>query len=169
MQMDMPSGTSDTDAPFLDHPRRERIYNTLQERPGLNWNQLQRETGLSVGALLFHLDKLEEAEAVVRKPATNDKEVLFFTKDNVDLWKDPSTRVLFGNDSTRRVAQAIHDEPGSSANDIAERLDIHPVTVRYHVDKLDDHKLLYDEKEGRSRLFYPTDRLSDWLEEYRPD
>lgn len=150
--------------PPLDHPRRERIYETLRDKPGLNWNQLQRETGLSVGALLFHLDKLEEAEAVIRKPATNDKEVLFFTDQNVDLWKDPSTRVLFGHESTRKVAHMITNQPGVPTKEIADELDVHPVTVRYHVDKLDDHKLILVEKDGRKNTYYPTDRLTDWFQ-----
>lgn len=150
----------------LDHPRRERIYKILHEKPGLNWNQLQRESDLSVGALLFHLDKLEEDEIVLRKPSTNDKEVLFFTDENVDLWRDPSTRVLFGNEATRRVADVIIQNPGCSTQDIADKVEVHPVTVRYHVDKLDDHKLIMREKEGRGFEYFPTDRLSDWMGQY---
>lgn len=163
----MPTKSSKSGDPPFDHPRRERIYETLQEKPGLNWNQLQRETGLSVGALLFHLDKLEEEDTVVRKPATNDKEVLFFTDENVDLWKDPSTRVLFGHEATRKVAQLISANPRVPTKEIADELDKHPVTVRYHVDKLNDHKLILVEKEGRQNVYEPTDRLSEWFERYK--
>lgn len=155
--------------PPLDHPRRVKIYDTLQEKPGLNWNQVRRETGLSVGALLFHMGKLEEGGAVERRPSTNEQEKLFFTDQNVDLWKDPSTRVLFGNDSTRRIAHQITNNPGMPTRELAEEVDLHPVTVRYHIDKLDDHKLIYIEKEGNRNQYYPTDRLSDWLQRFGTD
>lgn len=164
----MPRDQHDEEPPF-DHPRRRKIYSILQEKPGLNWNQLQKESDLSVGALLFHLDRLEEEEKVVRKPSTNDSEVLLFTEDNVDLWRDPSTRVLFGHDATRRIADAITQQPGCSTKDIAERVDVHPVTVRYHIDKLDDHKLIMREKEGRGYQYFPTDRLNEWMDEYPVD
>jgi predicted transcriptional regulator len=149
----------------LDHPRREKLYNIVQDRPGLNWNQLKRESGLSVGALLFHLERLEDADLILRRDSTNDSEVLLFTPENVDLWRDPSTRVLFGNESTRRIAQIITENPGCTTNDIADRVDVHPVTVRYHVDKLDDHKLIVREKEGRGYRYEPTDRLDAWMHE----
>lgn len=161
----MPSSTDRIDSSILDHPRREKIFRVVQENPGLNWNQLQRETGLSVGALLFHLDKLEENDAVLRREATNENEVLFFTPDNEDLWRDPSTRVLFGNESTRRVARVITENPGVSVKAIADEVGVHPVTVRYHLDKLDEHKLVLSDKEGRANVYFPTDRLSEWMDQ----
>lgn len=162
----MPTNSPKTGEPPLDHPRRQKIYETLREKPGLNWNQLQQETGFSVGVLLFHLGKLEEGDAVIRKPSTSEKEKLFFTDQNVDLWKDPSTRVLFGNESTRKVAHFVTGTPGTPTSDIAEELDLHPVTVRYHIDKLDDHKLIHIEEDGRRHLYYPTDRLSEWFDHW---
>lgn len=158
--------TPEVGQPPLDHPRRKLIYELIQRQPGLNWNQIQAKTGLSVGALLFHVEKLEEADVVIRRPSTSENEVLFFTEDNVSLWRDPSTRVLFGNESTRKVARAIAETPGITTQEIAEQVGIHDVTVRYHLDKLDDHKLLIDEKDGRRKRYRPTDRLSGWMDEF---
>lgn len=150
----------------LDHPRRRTIHKVVAREPGLNWTQLQRKTGLSVGTLMFHLKRLEGAGAVVRKPSTSDNEVLFFTPENEDLWRDPRTRILFGNESTRRIAEIISENPGVSVGEIAEELEVTPAAVRYHISKLDDHRLLEHDKEGRRIHYAPTDTLADWVDRF---
>lgn len=164
--MNVDSESSDLDpSDALDHPRRELIYELVQEQPGLNWNQMRRASDLSVGAVLFHLEKLEEAGAILRRESTNENEVLFFTEDNVDMWRDPSTRVLFGNDSTRRVARALIERPGSSIQELADRVGVHYVTVRYHLKKLKDHKLVIEVEDGRKKLYHPVERMRECMEE----
>ncbi len=165
MQVDQEAADVEPES-ALDHPRRKLIYDLVQRQPGLNWNQMQRATGLSVGAVLFHLEKLEGAGAILRRESTSENEVLFFTQDNVDLWRDPSTRVLFGNDSTRKVARALAEDPGCSIQDIADEVGIHYVTVRYHLNKLKEYKLLIEETEGRSKRYHPVDRMTEWLERF---
>lgn len=154
-----------SDAP-LDHPRRQAIFEAVKRNPGLNWNQLQRQTGLAVGALLFHLDRLEEQGALVRKPSTNRNEVLFFTEDQVDLWRNPRTRLLFGNEATRRVAEVIARRPGASATDIADEIGVHPVTVRYHLNKLTESQLVDGARDGRQIHYRPSGELTTWLDRF---
>lgn len=149
---------------LLDHPRREKIFETVKKAPGLNWSQLQRETGLSVGALMFHLKRLESEDIVVRKPSTNDNEVLFFTHEDEDLWRDPRTRILFGNESTRRIAEIVADGEGLSAKDIAEELDVTPAAVRYHLSKLEDKELVQRERDGRYVRYQADRELTSWID-----
>jgi predicted transcriptional regulator len=151
------------DEELLDHPRRQKIFDTVKEAPGINWSQLHRRTGLSVGALMFHLKRLESEDVVVRKPSTNDNEVLFFTQEDEDLWRDPRTRVLFGNESTRRIAEIVANGEGLSAKDVAEELDVTPAAVRYHLSKLEDKNLVDRERDGRY-VRYEADRdLTSWI------
>lgn len=160
----MGSASTDDKNDPLDHPRRKRIYQLVRSNPGLNWNQIQRKADISVGALLFHLERLEVEEVILRRPGDNENEALFFTPENVELWRDPRTRVLFGNESTRKVARAIAEAPGSTVKELAEDVDVHPVTVRYHIDKLEDHELVESEQDGRAKIYRPADRLSRWIE-----
>lgn len=148
----------------LDHPRRQTIYETVSTEPGLNWSQLQRRTGLSVGALMFHLKRLEEDDVILRRSGTTDNEVLFFTPENVELWRDPRTRVLFGNESTRHIAQILAENPGVTVREIADDLDLTPAAIRYHLSKLDDRELLQRHRDGRSVHYEPTDPLVDWID-----
>lgn len=147
----------------LDHPRREKIYETVKRFPGLNWSQLQRETGLSVGALMFHLDQLVEAGVVSRKESPRNNEVLLFARDDEDLWRDPRTRVLFGNESTRKVAEILTENPGTVAGEIADELGVTPEAVRYHLSKLEDKELVEREREGRKVRYDATEELDDWI------
>lgn len=160
---DDPSSPSEVST---DHPRRQAIVEAVRTSPGLNWNQLQRTTGMPVGALLFHLERLEREGAVVRRDSTNQNEVLFFTPETVELWRNPRTRLLFGNEATRRVAAEIALHPGTAAGEIAERLGVHPVTVRYHLGKLSDHGLIAGFREGRAIQYRPTDELRAWVDRF---
>jgi predicted transcriptional regulator len=153
---------SETDE-ALDHPRRERIYEAVKESPGLNWSQLQRETGLSVGALMFHLDRLVESEVVTRKESPRSNEVLLFTKEDEDMWRDPRVRMLFGNASTRKVAEILTENPGSIAGDIADELGVTPEAVRYHLSKLEEESLVERERDGRKVRYDASGKLDDWV------
>ncbi|MDX1610797.1 MAG: winged helix-turn-helix transcriptional regulator [Candidatus Thermoplasmatota archaeon] len=150
----------------LDHPRRQAIYEAVRREPGMNWNQLQRRTGLSVGSLMFHLQRLEQEDQLLRRESTNENEVLFFTPENVDLWRDPRTRLLFGNESTRRIAEVLTAQPGITAKEIAEHIGVTPAAIRYHLTKLDDRDLLERERQGRSVHYRPSSTLADWVQRW---
>lgn len=154
-----------TPALNLDNVNRQRIYDQLSEKPGMNRNQLRKELDLALGVLNYHLGKLEEAGLVVRKPSTNDKEILLFTNDNQLLWNDPDTRLLFGSHPTRSVALYIAENPGTRTREIAKALDIKPVTVRYHLSKLRDHDLTYRVPAGRKIKYEPSSKLEEWVSE----
>lgn len=144
----------------LDHPRREKIYEAVKSSPGMNWSQLQRETGLSVGTLMFHLDRLVEEDVISRKDSPRDNEVLLFAREDEDLWRDPRFRVLFGNASTRQVAEILSENPGSVAADIAEEIGVTPEAVRYHLSKLEEEDLVNRERDGRQIRYDAAPELS---------
>lgn len=147
----------------LGHPRRRRIYEAVKRSPGLNRSQLQRETGLSVGALMFHLDRLLEEDVITRKQSPRDNEILLFAEEDEDLWRDPRFRILFGNESTRRVAEELAENPGAIAGDIADELDVTPEAVRYHLSKLEEKELIDRARDGRSVRYDPSRELTSWL------
>jgi predicted ArsR family transcriptional regulator len=151
----------------LDHPRREEIYEAVSRQPGMNWNQLQRETGLSVGVLMFHLDRLVDDGVLVKKDSARENEVLVFTHEHEDLWHDPSLRLLLGNESTRRVAEAVAEDPGRLAGDIGAELDLTPQGARYHLDKLMDEGLVEREEDGHNVRFGASPELSKRLKQLR--
>ncbi len=148
----------------LDHPRRQEIYKAVRSEPGLNWSQLQRRVGVGVGTLMFHLRRLESEDVLVRKPSTNENEVLFFTAEDEKLWRDPRTRVLFGNESTRRIAEILAEASESSAKEIADELGVTPAAVRYHINKLEDRSLVHRERDGRKVRYRADRQLDDWMQ-----
>lgn len=153
------------DESILDHVNRRAIYRLLTETPGMNRNQLQDAMGKSLGVVDFHLRKLLEAGAVVRKPSANDKERLLFTCENSHLWSNPNTRVLYGGEYTRNVALYIGENPGTSTKAISSTLGIEPVTVRYHLDKLKDAGLVGMIRVGNKVEYHPTQEMQAWLDE----
>lgn len=148
----------------LGHPRREVIYDALRAQPGLNLRQLMRATGLSAGVVRHHLEVLEERDLVHRFKGERDDEVLFFTDQDLDLWDVVEGRALFGHASRRRVALYVHEQPSSSAPEIAEGVGLDPHTVRGHLDTLIQHGLVVVSREKRPRGYAPTESLEAWVE-----
>lgn len=149
----------------LDHPKRVKIHELVQRFPGMNRNQLQNAAELPLGVLEFHLEKLEEAGELHRKAGGDDRENLFFTSEDVDLWQDPHTRILFGNESTRNVATLLVESPGASTAELAETLDLHEVTVRHHLNRLTENNLVGRVQVGRRVEYHATKHLREWTEE----
>ncbi len=150
---------------LLTHPTRQSILETVQAKPGINRNQIGVELDLVVKLLNYHVTKLEDAEVIVRMPSAQGKEALYFAPEDVDLWENPRTRILFGRKPTRYVAMFIADHPGTSSAAIAEALDLTPVTIRHHIRTLKEHNIIVSAKIGYAAEYHPLTELMDWVED----
>ncbi len=150
---------------LLIHPTRADILETVKAKPGINKNQIRLELSIGLKVLDYHMTKMEEAELVVRMPSAQGKEVLYFAPEDVELWENPRTRIMFGRKPTRHVATYIAENPGTSSEAIAEALDLSVVTIRHHIRTLKDHNLIVSAKIGRQVEYHPLSELREWVEE----
>lgn len=139
----------------LENENRSKIISCILEDPGIHFNELLRRVGISAGTLAWHLDILETYK-VIRKIRIGQYLVYFSYLDENPFSKmDPK---ISKSRTTLEVLQLISDHPGLYQNQIAKRLDLNHKTVKYHLDKLLEVDLIYSERKGRHRGFYPKIR-----------
>lgn len=155
---DVPSQAS-----VLDQPVRAKIHDHVKRFPGSNKNQMATLLGISFSHLDFHLERLGERDLIVQRPGDRDQEVLLFCKEDIHLWEDPQTRVLFGQSPIRQVALRVAEDPGITVNELADVSGRALETVRYHLRTLRENKLVAQLQLGRHTEYHPEERLLDWV------
>lgn len=150
---------------LLRNPHRQRIVELLTQAPGMNKNQLAEALGIYANALDFHLERMEEMGLVHLRESPRGREIVCFTADNVDLWEDERTRVLFGRSPVQRVAIYLAENPGASTADIASALDVSPVTVRHHLRTLEESELVQRLRIGRDVIYSAVPEVARLIDE----
>jgi predicted transcriptional regulator len=137
---------------ILENENRLKIIDIIIDHPGIHFNALLREIGISAGNLAWHLDLLETFK-VVRKERMGQY-LMYYPY----LEKNPISRLdpkLQKSKTTLEILRLIDDNPGIYQNQIAKRLDIDHKTVKYHIDKLIENEIIYMKKEKGNKGFYP--------------
>ena len=61
----------------------------------------------------------------------------------------------------RRILDLVEARPGSPVTDLARRLSIHPVTLHYHLRRLEESDLVRSQLAGRRRVVFPVSAYVD--------
>jgi predicted transcriptional regulator len=137
----------------LENENRSKIIDLILTNPGIHLNELLRETDLSPGNLVWHLDILEKYEIIGKKHVSNY--VVYFPY----YQKNPLSNLdlkLRKSELTLKVLELIEEKPGMWNNKMAEIFDVDHKTTKYHLDKLMELDLIFSEKDGRKKKYYPN-------------
>lgn len=149
---------------LLRNPVRSKIMTLLKRKPGMNRSQLARRLNMHENAIGFHLDRLIKAHLVVTRPGWDGREILCFTADNVSLWEQPETRILFGRGPPRKVARYLAEHPGTGTRQVAEALGLSANTVRRHLRTLEENDLVQRMRVDREVIYHAQPALVRWFE-----
>ena len=149
---------------LLRNATRQRIMDLLARSPGMNKHQLAQVLGINPHAVDFHVRRLVEYGLAETRPGpTNDREALCFTKDNVNLWDDESTRILFGRGVPRRVAAHLSKNPGANVVELSQALSLSVTTVRRHLRILQQAELVQQMRIHRDVIYHAEPELAAWI------
>lgn len=137
----------------LDHPLRSQIVGLVEAEPGLHFQELARRLDTGRGTLEHHLRKLVAADLLSAQPSQGF--TCYFPKGKVDRRIMAAAPVL-KSDGARLVLQAIANEPGRAAQDVATTTGLTPSTVNYHLKRLSGVGLVETIRRGRFTLLTPT-------------
>lgn len=152
---------------LLMHPLRATIYDVVRDAPGLGFLQMRRrlaqradvESKLGFGNLQHHLYVLERNRFIVTRKLGRARRYY----PNGGSWGPHVSQVcLLQNETTRRVALAVLNDPGATQRVIRQSLaaEVSRQAVGYHVARLERHELLVSARLGRSRAYYATELLA---------
>jgi len=132
---------------LLMHPVRRDIYKIVSESPGSYFFEIASALELPHGTVSWHLKKLEEAGLLDTMRFAGRR--VFFSKALRSKAVEKAFVVL-RSEATQDVFTYILNNPGCYQAQIAEALDHHHDTIRHHIKRLKDAKLIISNRQGRT-------------------
>ncbi|MFX0117224.1 MAG: winged helix-turn-helix transcriptional regulator [Candidatus Hodarchaeota archaeon] len=132
---------------LLMHPARRRIYSLVCESPGTYFHQIGEILNIPTGTLAWHLKKLQE-DGLLGTVKHGGKRIYF----PIAL-RSPEVEKIFTilqNETTQRIFLYVVNNSAQTQTEIAQELDLHHDTARYHLSALESVELVELIRDGRT-------------------
>jgi parallel beta-helix repeat protein len=140
----------------LNHYLRGRINGYIEANPGEHYNAIKYALNINNGALTYHLRVLERENVIVSK---RDGMYKRFYPKSANIPKN--YRRL--SDVQKRIVKTINEFEGITQTEIANKLDISPQVVNYHVKILETAGIVQSEfgEKYRSKCYIKDKAILD--------
>jgi predicted transcriptional regulator len=131
---------------------RKKIFDEIQNTPGIHFREIQRRTNLAVGTLQYHLNYLEKKRLV-----KTEKKGKFLRYYSIREKSDDSERILLSflrQQSTRRILLFILTQGNATNLEISHELKLSPSTVSWHLNNLSENNIISKRKLGRESVYF---------------
>jgi len=129
---------------------RERIFQFIDESPGIRYRELLRITGLTNGVLSYHLNLLNNS-GKVKINRVNDRVTRYFSHDvPIDEF---NLIGLFRKPTTRKIITYILESETCGFNDIVVHTNKVPSTISWHLSKLTDANIIKVRKQNEFKYY----------------
>lgn len=153
------------DRPELE--TRKRVYDLVVSTPGVHLREVERQTGLPLGVVRYHLDRLQREELIFAKEDRYFKR--FFPKGQIPNVPTETFEVL-RQESLRRIVLHLLNNAGSSHANVMASLQLPPSTLSTYLSILLKKNVVRRERRGKENLYFVADEESVMkvLMVYRP-
>lgn len=145
----MENSSGKEEALFLD--ARQKIFNVIEQNPGLHFREIQRRTNFAVGSLQYHLDYLVKKHLI--RIEKRGKFTRYYSVRGPQLGEAELTMSLLRQESLRKIIIFLLTKRRANNTRIAEALALSPSTVSWHLDKLVNAGIIEKKRKGR-KIFY---------------
>ena len=138
-------GLVDTNNEDYHEPRRDQILTFINAHPGSHLRQIQRELGLAMGVMQYHLYALEKERRIASRRRGLYKRfypVLQFAGGQLDILD------VLSQETERDILLFLIQKPEATQKELAEYVDISPASVNWHVRRLSDACLVESRRYG---------------------
>lgn len=139
----------------LKNPQRAMLYGFIRATPGAHLKQLSEEFNMKTSSILWHVRKLESAD-LVKSERANGFRVFYPVEGGIEAKKLSRAITALQNENARSIHDLVERRPGVPVKEAAERLSVHPGTVRWHLRKLREFGCVEELVRDDGSLFYPT-------------
>jgi predicted transcriptional regulator len=148
----------------LEHQRK--IYEAIDNNPGIHFRELSRITNIQIGVLEYHLDRLEKSELIISK--IDGKYRRYYASNT----HSPEERYLLGilrQDIPRKIVIIILEKKLVSAKDINKELKLTNASLAYYLKKLLKYKIIAYRVENDEKLYFSKspEKIANVLIKYR--
>ncbi len=110
---------------------------------------------MKTSSILWHVRKLESAD-LVKSERANGFRVFYPVEGGIEAKKLSRAITALQNENARAIHALVERRPGVPVKETAERLSVHPGTVRWHLRKLREFGCVEELVRDDGSLFYPT-------------
>jgi len=147
---------------------KDRIYQYIKSNPGTHLRKIKKELGLAMGDTQYNLDVLEKLDLIKYR--------------RISIYKHYYVKSISGNqnelflailqlETPRAIIMCILEFPGSSHKEISQNLGLPMPTIKWHILKLFEMKLINFHNEGKTIKCYLSGDSTDFikmLKSYHP-
>lgn len=126
---------------------RHTIYSLIQSRPGISFSELLQETGISRGALSYHLTLMRVSGKIIL--LKDHGTISYF--ENSGKYGDGEQKVIkyLRQDMDKKILLTLARNPLMSRTDFERILGVSGPTVSWHMKRLIEDGILNVRKDGR--------------------
>ncbi|MFW9901857.1 MAG: winged helix-turn-helix transcriptional regulator [Candidatus Thorarchaeota archaeon] len=138
---------------IFENENRINIINQILRNPGIHHNELLRNCDLQKGQLQWHLDVLLKYN-VIKKEKYGQYTIYFPITTSFDA-NEYLENLIVKSKTTSEILNIIKENPGINSSEISRILNLSRNTIKYHIDKLSEEKLVKLTKKGRKIELHP--------------
>jgi len=138
---------------IFENENRLNIINQILRSPGIHHNELLRNCDLQKGQLQWHLDVLLKYN-IIKKEKYRQFTIYFPITTSFDA-NEYLENLIAKSKTTSEILTIIKENPGINSSEISRILNLSRNTVKYHIDKLSEEKLVKLTKKGRKIELHP--------------
>jgi predicted transcriptional regulator len=149
---------------LLKNENRHNILNYIYSNPGATVAEVAQAQSIERGTVKYHLYKLESEGKIVLNRMGKYSRVF----RNSNTYSDFEKTVIahLQNQTARSVLLMIHDQPGITNQEMAERLGVEKSAVHWHVDKFLSDGLISYRRDGKFKRYFLGENSCMVLEKY---
>ncbi|NLV26624.1 MAG: winged helix-turn-helix transcriptional regulator [Methanomicrobiales archaeon] len=137
---------------ILEHETRKKIYDLVCQNPGINLSRLSELSECNESTLRYHLDQISQKKYITRYD--NGRSSHFFEKRIGFSPEEQQFLSSLSSGQSGKILHLIHNDPGITRNELAQKLGIASSTATRTVQHLTLNGLVVLEKSGRVTRHY---------------
>jgi len=127
----------------------DKILQYIRENPGCHLRKVKEELKLAMGTAQYQLERLEKAGRI-----SSTRRGLYrhyFPAGMLDNEKD--ILKILSQETAREILMFIIEQGGPSHSEISAKIAISPASVNWHIRRLIELDLIYEEKDGKYKRY----------------
>lgn len=127
----------------------DRILSFIRENPSCHLRKIKKELGLAMGTVQYHLDRLEKEGKITSQRHSLHK--YYFAvgfEENEKMLLE-----VLSNETAREILMFIVERKNPSQTEIVDHIGISPASVNWHINRLEDSKIIDEVREGRFKRY----------------
>lgn len=141
------------DSDPLDHDKRERVYETIDESPGTYISAVSEAMGMPLSTVRHHIRVLEREDLIVDSEVRGRRRLYPAGTEDVEL------AAALTDEATAPIVDTLARQETATVGELAEEVEKDTSTVTYHLQRLEEDGIVDRERDGRAIINRLTPKI----------